>query len=64
MVAGVDGAQTPESEAESAVGIETQGNMSRRVELALKFHGPAEGSGGGMRHFYSWKKKRVGGSQS
>lgn len=43
-------AETPEDKAEAAVGIETDGHFSGRVQLTLQLHRPTEGSNGIMGH--------------
>lgn len=50
MMTRIDAGQAPQREAESAIRIETQGHVSRRVELAGLLHGTAQGRGGGVRH--------------
>ena len=43
-------AETPEREAESAVGVEAEGDMPAGVQLALQLHGAAQRGRGGVRH--------------
>lgn len=43
-------AQTPEGEAQATVGVQTDGNLPRRVELTLQFDGATQGTGGSVRH--------------
>ncbi len=39
---GVDGAEAPEREPEAAVRVQAEGNVTRRIKLALKFHRSGE----------------------
>ena len=43
MVAGIDTAEAPEHEAEAVVRVETQRDVSRRVQLTLQLHGATQG---------------------
>lgn len=43
-------AQAPESEAQAAVGVQTDGDLPGRVELTLQFDGATQGTGGRVRH--------------
>ena len=43
-------AQAPESEAQAAVRVQTDGDLPRRVELTLQFDGATQGTGGSVRH--------------
>lgn len=43
-------AQAPESEAQAAVGIQTDGDLPGWVELTLQFDGATQGTGGSVRH--------------
>lgn len=43
-------AQAPESEAQAAVRVQTDGDLPRGVELTLQFDGATQGTGGSVRH--------------
>ncbi len=43
-------AQTPQSEAEAAVGVQTYGDLPGGVKFTLQFDGATQGTGGCMRH--------------
>ena len=43
-------AETPEREAESAVGVEAEGDVPAGVQLALQLHGAAQRGRGGVGH--------------
>lgn len=43
-------AQTPQGEAEAAVGVEADGDLPRGVQLTLQLYGAAQGTGGRVRH--------------
>ena len=43
-------AETPEREAESAVRVEAEGDVSAGVQLALQLHGAAQRGRGGVGH--------------
>lgn len=43
-------AKAPEDEAQAAVGVQADGDLSGWVELTLQLDGAAEGTGGGVRH--------------
>lgn len=43
-------AEAPEDEAQAAVGVQADGHLPRRVQLALQLDGAAEGTGGCVRH--------------
>lgn len=58
MMPAVDTAKAPESESQSGVGIQTEGDMTRGIKFAGQFHGPTEGRDGCVRHFYSSQHSR------
>lgn len=43
-------AQAPESEAQAAVGVQTDGDLPGGIELTLQFYGATQGTGGSVRH--------------
>lgn len=49
-------AETPEDKAEAAVGIQTDGHFSGRVQLTLQLYRPTEGSNGIMGHLERGRK--------
>lgn len=53
-------AETPEDEAEAAVGIQTDGNFSGRVQLTLQLHWPTEGCNCIMGHLEQRGDERGG----
>lgn len=53
MMAAVYAAQTPQSESQPGVGIQAEGYVPRRIELAGEFHRSAEGGDGRVGHLYA-----------
>lgn len=51
-------AETPEDEAEAAVGIQTDGHFSGRVQLTLQLHRPAEGPNCIMGHLEGGRERQ------
>ena len=50
VVTRVHGAETPEREAQATVGIQTQSNVSWRIEFTLELHCTTQSSGGAVGH--------------
>lgn len=50
VVTAVDAAQTPQHEAQPAVGVETERHVTRRVELALQLHRATQRRARRVRH--------------
>lgn len=48
-------AEAPEDEAQAAVGVQADGHLPGRVQLALQLDGAAEGTGGCVRHLNETK---------
>lgn len=51
-------AQTPEGEAQAAVGVQADGDLPGRVELALQLDGATQGTGGSVRHLEETRTTR------
>lgn len=45
-------AEAPESQTQPAVGIQTDGDLTRGIQLTLQFNGATQGTGGCMRHLW------------